>query len=652
MKHKTIILLLLLLNIAFLQAQTIADWIDLEIKSKQRSLEKRWELSKTLLATSNRSDYDVGYYGLNLNIDISNEVLSGMVIIRGKSRVANLTHIDLDFYNNMKVLSASGNADSFSHSNNILTLNLKIPINEGEFFEVRIQYEGTPQQGGFMGFSFSNHNGFPVVSTLSEPYLARTWFPCKDLPEDKADSADVAVTIPDTLIAVSNGTLKEVRDNGDGTYTYFWEERYPIANYLISLAISKYTHWEDTYVGLDSTLMPVEYWVYEYTQSAETNLALTSQMIAYFAELWGEYPFILEKYGQAQFAWGGGMEHQTCTSLGGFGELLICHELAHQWWGDMVTCANWHNIWLNEGFARYSEALWQEHKYGSDGLMEYMRILNRPQYWQPGTIFIVDTSNVNSIFNRIVYDKGAWTLHMLRKVLGEDTFWSVFPAYREAYYMSVVKTEDFQNVCEEVSGSDLNWFFDQWIYGVGQPNYQVLWIREQTVENHWSVKISISQVQTTSTIFSMPLDVFIETNEGDTTFTIWDSLRVQEFNFQCYGKPTDLVIDPDDWVLKNITYSMIDNDLGYIPTDFLLSEPYPNPFNGSTHFKLFLPHDVEGNLSVYDILGRKVDLVESGKFRTGYYKKEWTPSVVSSGVYIIRFESDEVSMEQKVLYVK
>ncbi len=652
MKCKTIILLLLLFNTAFLQAQTIADWIDLEIKSKQRSLEKRWKLSKTLVA-SNRNYYDVGYYGLNLNIDISNEKISGLVTIRGKSRIANLTQIDLDFYNNMNVLSVSGDADSFLCSDNILTLNLATQIGIGEVFEVCIQYEGTPQQGGFMGFSFANHNGVPVISTLSEPYLARTWFPCKDLPEDKADSADVAVTVPDTLIAVSNGTLKEVRNNEDGTYTYFWEERYPIANYLISLAISNYTHWEDVYVGLDSILMPVEYWVYpEYAQSAEPNLSLTPEMITYFAGLWGEYPFILEKYGQAQFAWGGGMEHQTCTSLGGFSELLICHELSHQWWGDMVTCANWHNIWLNEGFARYSEALWQEHKYGSDGLMEYMKMLNRPQSWQPGTVFIVDTSIVSSIFNLIVYDKGAWILHMLRKVLGEDTFWNVFPAYREAYYMSVAKTEDFQNVCEEVSGSDLNWFFDQWIYGVGQPNYQVLWIREQASENRWSVKISISQVQTTSTIFSMPLDVFVETADGDTIFTIWDSLRVQEFNFQCYGKPTDLVIDPDNWVLKKIAYSMIDHDLGYIPGDFLLSEPYPNPFNSLTHFNIFLPYDIDGNLSVYDILGRKVDVIESGKLKAGYYTENWTPSVISSGVYIIRFESDEVSMEQKVLYIK
>ena len=651
MKCKTIILLLLF-NTAFLQAQTIADWIDLEIESKRRSFEKRWELSKTL-AVSNRNDYDVGYYGLNLNIDISNEVISGLVTIRGKSRIANLAHIDLDFYNNMDVLSVSGNADSFSHSNNILTLNLEAPINTSEVFEICIQYEGTPQQGGFMGFNFADHNGVPVVSTLSEPYFARTWFPCKDLPEDKADSADIIVTVPDTLIAVSNGTLIEVRDNGDRTYTYFWEERYPIANYLISLAISNYTHWEDTYVGLDSTLMPVEYWVYpEYAQSAEPNLSLTPQMIDYFSELWGEYPFILEKYGQAQFAWGGGMEHQTCTSLGGFSELLICHELAHQWWGDMVTCANWHHIWLNEGFARYSEALWQEHKYGKDGLVEYMKMLNRPQYWQPGTIFIMDTSSVSSIFNRIVYDKGAWTLHMLRKVLSEETFWNIFPTYREEYYMGVAKTEDFKNICEEVSGKDLDWFFEQWIYGEGQPYYQVLWIRVKIGENRWSVKVSISQIQTTSTVFSMPLDIFIETIDRDTIFTIWDSLSVQEFNFECYSKPINIIIDPDNWVLKNITYSMIDPDLGYIPTDFFLSEPYPNPFNGLTHFKLFLPHDIEGNLSVYDILGRKIDVIESGKLEAGYYTKEWSPLSIPSGLYIIRLEGESIYREKKVIYIK
>jgi aminopeptidase N len=519
-------------------------------------------------------------------------------------------------------------------------------------FEIQIAYNGHPPEGGFQGFSFDYHDGVPIVSTLSEPYYAHSWFPCKDLPYDKADSADISITVPDTLIAISNGILESLTYNSDGTATYSWQERYPIAVYLISLAVSNYKEQEYCYTGLDGTQMPVNHWYYPDSESQTGNLPLTTEMIAFFAGLWGEYPFIKEKYGHAQFSWGGGMEHQTCTSLGGFGELLICHELAHQWWGDMITCANWKNIWLNEGFARYAEALWEEHKGGAEALQKYMKNINRPEVWQNSPLYITDTTSVSSIFNRLVYDKGAWVLHMLRHIVGEGIFWDIFPAYREAFYMDVVTTEDFQNICETVSGIDLDWFFDQWIYQIGQPEYTVNWSRGMVAGNDWRVTLNIEQTQYPQNLFKMPLDIRVEFSEWDTLFTVWDSLFTQQFVMQFDDMPTNIEIDPDGRVLKSVVYSMIDPDLGYIPDSFLLTDPYPNPFNGATNFRIYLPYNINGAIKVYDVSGRVVDVIERGDFRSGYYRETWQPQNLPSGVYVIRLETDAINIGEKVVYIK
>jgi aminopeptidase N len=650
LRSASILFIINLFSAVYICAQ---DWIDLEIEAKSRALERKWELQKVIKA-GNKAEYDVGYYGINLLIDTENEKISGSTTIYGKSLTNNLQKVDLDFRNNMSIDSVSGDASSFLHSDDILSIYLQNPLDINEVFKIEIQYNGAPEQGGFMGFDFSYHRNIPVISTLNEPYYAHNWFPCKDMPCDKADSADIIITVPDSLITVSNGGLKEIINNDDGTATYYWAERYPITSYLISLAITNYYYWEDTYVGLDGTEMPVGYWVYpEDTASANRILPITPQMIEFFASIWGEYPFILEKYGQAQFPWGGGMEHQTCTSLGSFSEMLICHELAHQWWGDMVTCANWHHIWLNEGFARYSEALWSEHNYGYENLKDYMNMLNRPDYWNGESVYIQDTTSVNAIFDRIVYDKGAWILHMLRKIVGEDKFWDIFIAYRNTCYMSIATTEDFKNVCEEVTNMDLDWFFNQWVYGISQPHYYISWCRTEISKKVWQIDVSISQIQTTPTLFSMPIDLKIKTEDGDTIFTIWDSLQTQGFTLICNSYPESLILDPDSWVLKTATYSMVDPDLGYIPNDYILFKPHPNPFNSSTYFSFFILHDDFYKISVYDILGREIDIIRSDKMRAGYYQDmEWKPLSVSSGVYIIRLEGRDVWKEQKVLYIK
>lgn len=646
------VVILIAVAVGYVCGQAGPDWLKAEIESKRRALARRWSIKKPVSVS--RHSYDVGYYKLSFSFDIEDKVLFGDVCIKAKSKIPGLQKIYLDFTSCLNIDETYGDVASIDRIGNLLKVSLSLPVDSGEVFSVGIRYHGTPLAAGFDGFSFSRtRKGVPVISTLSEPYFASGWFPCKDVPEDKADSVDIFITVPDTLTAVSNGKLVEVISRGDSLVTYHWKESYPIATYLISLAITKYLHWSDTYYGEEGS-MPVDYWVYPECDSvAREVLPKTVDMIEFFSSIWGEYPFIKEKYGQAQFNWGGGMEHQTCTSIGGFDELLTCHELAHQWWGDMVTCANWHHIWLNEGFARYSEALWEEHIFGKGALCSYVESLDNPQDWGSDRVYVEDTTSVSNIFSLVVYNKGAWVLHMLRKVVGEDKFFDIFREYRNRYEYSVATTEDFKEVCEYIYGDTLDWFFDEWVYSTGRPHYYVSYSYfsegDSTV-----VDIYLSQIQS-GIIFKMPVDILITSSSGeDTLLTVWSDKRSQEYRFKLPGKFSgiNVEIDPENWILKNVTYKEIVPELGYYPDKILLLEPYPNPFNDALIVSYFVPYAGYLRLSVVDILGREVGILKEGNSEIGYNRLIWFPSNLSSGNYFIVLKLKGETVVKKVMYLK
>jgi aminopeptidase N len=272
--------------------------------------------------------------------------------------------VELNFFDNSQMYidstKSNGARVSFIWSNDIIRVFLNGTYNNHEPFNVTVYYHGHPLEGGLQSFDWSSHGSpsVPVISTLSEPYFAQAWWPCKDLPRDKADSADINITVRSDLIVASNGLLREVVNHGT-TKTYKWHEKYPITTYLIMLAATNYTifsNWYHPIAGPDS--MEVRYYVYpEYLSNAQALYPVTPSMIQFLANTFGEYPFVEEKYGMAHFTWGGAMEHQTCTSIlySWYSQWVILHELSHQWWGDYITCHNWHHIWLNEGFASYCE---------------------------------------------------------------------------------------------------------------------------------------------------------------------------------------------------------------------------------------------------------------------------------------------------------
>jgi len=534
------------------------------VQNKAESLgRQRAAAARTEPYRYDQTEFDVNFYSVDIEVDVPAEEIFGTVTTEAKSLTVDLLFIEIDLTSVLTVDDVRSDALNlnYTHNSDRVIIELDRPYQPGEYFSFTIDYHGHPQAAGLDGFRFGTNDGYPIISSLSEPYMSRTWWPCKDRNDDKADSMDIFITCAADLFCASNGTLVDTTHNGDGTWTFNYEVRYPIVTYLFSVAISEYTIWTDWYHYSPVDSMPIINHVYPdyyaYSQ-ASNHWGATPYILDVFADLFGEYPFLNEKYGHANFQWGGGMEHQTCTSMGGssfgFSEPVVAHEAAHQWWGDMITCNNWHEIWLNEGFASYSEALYYEVKDGVDAYHSYMQDMAEGGGTYSGTIYVYDTTSVGNIFSLIVYDKGACVLHMLRHIVGDETFFDILQAYYNSDYQHAdATTEQFKNICESVSGMELDYFFDQWIYGTYRPYYRYSYFSE--IDNsdgaYWTY-VNIRQTQTTSPqVFTMPLDIVLNYSPFTSdTFRVFNDTGDSTFIFKTEQLPIGAVIDPHDWVLK------------------------------------------------------------------------------------------------------
>jgi len=508
------------------------------------------------------SKYDVKYYKLDISVNHTAHTIAGNITCNAVIVEPSVTEIYYDLTNPLVVDSVllNGTITTFTRGSDKLNISLNGTFNQGYSFTTIVYYHGTPGSSGFGSFEFSSHNGNPAIWTLSEPYGAKDWWPVKDTPADKADSADFWITVSTSLIPASNGRLMAIVNNGNGTHTYKWKSSYPIAQYLLSMAITNYSQYTNYYHYSPTDSMPIDHFIYpESLNSAIPQLNKTPGMIEIYSQQFGEYPFLNEKYGHAQFGWGGGMEHQTITSLGGFGDGLISHELAHMWWGDAITCKDWHHIWLNEGFATYGEGVIYENWYGKPGYDNYIVGEMNSAKTAQGSIWVQDITQVWEIFNGArSYSKGAVVLHMLRGIVGDPTFYDILRAYSAdpSLAYGVATTEDFQAVAESVSGMDLNYFFQQWIYGENYPKYHSWHSKNLISGNTWNLTVNVSQdANTNPAFFTMPIQIKVTRAIGDTIVTVFNNSSNQLFNIQINGEPISIVFDPNNWILK--THSTI-----------------------------------------------------------------------------------------------
>jgi aminopeptidase N len=498
---------------------------------------------------------DVMHYTIKVDLYPKVQKIIGDATIQMRINNPKLKSIDLNFYDNLEIKKVELNGAKAEYQREEKILHVQKPTTIIDSAEVRIIYSGTPQSLGFGSFSFGNDNGSPYVYSLSEPIYASTWFPCIDLPDDKA-LADIFITNDSSAVSVSNGKLVEVK-TFKNKRTYHWKTFYPISTYLIALYSANYKSFSEKYVSVTHDTLNLNYFVLpDKLSDAKRDFADHKDYIKTFEGLFGPYPFIKEKYSVAEFWWDmGAMENQTVTGIGSnfitghklFRDMLI-HELSHHWWGDAVGPKTWKDIWLNEGFATYSEALYWEKQSDSSALHSTMQ----PKFgtFEKGTLY----NPGKELFSKLVYDKGAWVLHMLRKEVGNKVFFQIIKTYFEMYKYSNASTFDFKKLCETISKKDLSYFFNQWVFkGEGIIELGCDWNTVQS-GTQFLTTIKIKQLQNGYDIYKFPLD--IKLNFGsDNNFSVSSSYvsnKVQEIKLYSQKKPVRVILDPNKWLLAKI----------------------------------------------------------------------------------------------------
>lgn len=616
--------------------------------------------------------FDVLHYKLDISLALVTSALQGKstITMRLKSAVDSLVLHGVGLSLDTVTVDGVSKTVTFNTSVETFTVHLNGIRNMGDTLRIGIAYtriQGYPRPNSRQGYYFFRDTiGIPsnLGYTFSEPSDARFWMPCYDEPWEKA-SAEINVTVPAGYVAASNGKLLGVTDNVGGTRTWRWKEDNQIATYLMCVTASQFTVSNSSYVRAIGDTVPLQYYAWAADSlSCALYLPTVRQMMGAFSGRFGEYPF--DKYGMTAIAPFGylGMEHQTITTLNRFArtwEKVVAHELAHQWWGDLVTCGTWPNIWLNESFATYSEALWFEHLGGLTGLKNYMKdTLEHFQFssWQ-GAVYDPVGQGFN-LFDDVVYSKGAWILHTLRGVLGDSTFFRALRAYRGRYSGRSAVTSEFAAVVDSIAGTDMSWFFNQWIYGRGWPIY--------AFASKWetdTLTLNILQTQSPpSPVYKMPIRVRATYPSGDTTFVVWDSLASQTFRLHSPFQPSLVEFDPDRWILKKTIPYPVSVKEGGVPIEFALHQNFPNPFNPTTMIAFTLPslatngargREREGsfvNLKVYDVLGREVATLVNEIKSPGLHSVVFDGANLASGIYVYRLGAGAVTVSRKMILLK
>ena len=576
--------------------------------------EKKSASSTTnLTVNQNTANYDISYQKLEFTVNPTQYLVSGKITTTFTA-VTNMNTITFDKANELIVSSVTKDGVNLAFVGNInkeLVITLPSMQTTGTSATIEVTYSGAPPVNGFRAFTRGLHNGSPIVYTLSEPYGARDWWPCKQDLNDKINSIDVYITAPSQYIAVSNGIEPEAPVISGADKTTHFHHGYAIPAYLICLSVTNY----QVYNQVGGTF-PNQYPIinYLYPENAATiipKLDQTPLILNLYSNLYEVYPFKNEKYGHLQFGWGGGMEHSTVSSMIGFERSLIAHEMAHQWFGDKITCGTWKDIWLNESFATYVAAQVIENFDGiPEFILEKQNMINYITSLPNGAVYLNDSqiTSVNNIFDqRTSYNKGAMVIEMLRYKMGDTVFFQAIREYLAdpnlAYKYAV--TTDLQIHLESVYGSSLQEFFNDWIYNQGYPSYDISAQKISATQT----KFIINQTQSDPSVsfFKMPVPIRVFGAAGQVLdLKLQNNSNGQIFIENVPFAVTSLEIDPDKHLISNENTTTILSPLAN--ENFDLSNNIviaPNP--ASDVLRIIVPSFVTiENVSISNSIGQKV----------------------------------------------
>lgn len=588
----------------------------------------------------NTLNYDLKYQRLELDLDPAQHFVSGTVTSHFVPN-QNISSIYFDLSNVLSVSEVKYHGSNLPFTQ-LSTKEIKIDfpsnIPAATLDSLSIKYSGAPDTGGSAGdaFTVSTQGGTPVLYTLSEPYGAQEWFPTKQSLNDKIEKVDIKINTPSQYSVAANGKLiSETSLTGSRKLT-FWQTNYPIPAYLIALGITNYTKLNDT---MGTPPFPFVNYLYPSTATNTTtisNINWTKTVMNTFEEYFGPYPYRNEKYGHMQFSWGGGMEHATMSSMGSWGRGIIAHELAHQWFGDKVTCGAWNDIWLNEGFATFGEHLANEKLVMTNS--QFLNYLSSEMSYitgsPGGSVYVADGNlgNTGTIFSgRLTYSKGGYVVRMLKWILGDEAFYAAIKDYhsRPELAYGYAKSGDLKNSLLQSTGKDFTEFFNDWIYGQGYPTYQIRW--NQTSDDMLRIKVSQTQSHSSVSFFEMPLPIKVNGNGGQVAYLTLDhTTNNQNFANLINFPVSSIQFNYENQIIQR--NSTVTKDTSILAVDDSSKDAvkiYPNPVKNQLSVSGI---SKDQNFEIFSIDGK---LIKKGSISSG---KPVDVTSLSKGVYIFKID--------------
>jgi aminopeptidase N len=614
--------------------------------------------------TESTHSYDVRYYQLNLNVPMTSGAYSGLERIKLVARVANFDTFNLNMVNLVcDSVKRAGTNLTFLANSNRLKITLDRLFSIGETCLVEIFYHRNSGVSNLGVYYYPRGTNPAIMYTTTEPIDSRYWFPCYDENWDKAEEGcEINVTVPDSFTVCSNGLLDSVR-TAAGLKTFYWREHHPISTYLMTFTASIYATYSHWYHPTLSESIEVKYYMWRNDSSRSVSaFAHVIDMMQFFSSnnMYGPYPF--EKYGMnavSPFQWGG-MENQTMTMIHRqwlYGDDDgIAHEMSHMWYGDKVTCFSWANIWLNEGFATYSDALYMRHLQGQTSFVSMMN--QRAQdYFQEDLSSRLPLYNppINNLFTwGHTYCKASWVQHMLRYLEGDTTntngiFFQTMRVYGDSFHYGNATTDDYRRIHEHMTGLNLGWFFNEWVYQAGYPKYYYNWTAEN-LSGQYRVITRISQNNGVNApvVFHMPLQIKFIASGLDTTVTIPITTSPEIDTFLFLYSPTSMTIDPNSWVLKKTFLGIEELTVENGHRSFW--QIYPNPGRGQIKISYNLDNTPDASISIFNRSGQMIKRLTLPNRNYLFWDcTDGQGKKVSSGIYFIKLNLTSKTLAQKVV---
>ncbi len=640
---KNFYLLVLSFTFSVLFGQTEYDK-DMEDLVKTESLKYQKMLETTRNVNPNTLNYDLRYQRLELTLDpetsaqITGKVTSHFI----PNQDMNSIYFDFNDALAVSEVKYHGSNITFSQlTSNEIKIDFPSTLSNNVLDSLSISYSGIPANENLIN-SYSRHrlnnstkNSVPyVIYTLSEPYGAKDWFPTKQSLNDKIEKVRVEVTTPTGIYVAANGKLISEIDISGTQLKTIWQTNYAIPAYLIAIGVTKYNKNTDT---IGNPPFPYINYIYPSNSSLSlTNINNVKPIMELFETYFGPYPYRDEKYGHMEFDFGGGMEHPTMSSMGSNSLSVYAHELGHQWFGDKTTCKTWNDIWINEGFARFTEHLYNEKITNVGNKAAYVSYLqgfiNTITNTAGGTVYVPDSGleSFRIFDSRLSYDKGSYLLVMLKWMVGDDNFYQAVRNYSNQYAYNYATGEDFKASFEASTGKDFTEFFNDWFFGEGYPIYDIRWKQNP----NQSISFKVSQTKSTNTaitpaFFEMLLPIKVTGTGGQTAELVLNHTSDgQTFTLPLGFDVSTVVFNYENQVLTK--GSTVTNDTTFLTTGTIIETPiklYPNPATNEIGFaglKKAFPFEI------YSLDGK---LVKKGIFEPN---KKVDISMFSSGGYVIR----------------